>query len=181
MRDQLRAPRLKLQKGIGSDEWQKDADERTAKIEEIRRRILKVSPSAEAEQKEDGTDMAAATKGIGWRNGTLGLRGVSGCAYKELGGSGCRGAPLPSWHRRERGGGRGPSHGGKKKEEDRAMKAIDGCHLSIPLRWRGLEPKEASPTGWAGFTGFPEEKTGAFSIKIKQPLFWSFGEQKKKK
>ena len=83
--------------------------------------------------------------------------------------------------RRERGGRRGPSHGGKKKDEGRAMKAIDGRHFPIPLRWRGLEPTKASPTGWAGLTGFQRRKTGAFSIKIKQPLFWSFVEQKEKK
>ena len=52
-------------------------------------------------------------------------------------------------------------------KEGRAMEAIDGSHLPIPLRWRGLEPRRASPTGWAGFTGFLEEKTGGFSNKIK--------------
>ena len=49
--------------------------------------------------------------------------------------------------------------------EDRAMKTIDGSNLPIPLRWHGLEPKEASPTGWAGLSGFQRRETEAFSNK----------------
>ena len=41
---------------------------------------LKTSPLAGVEQKEDGTDVAAAARGIELGNGTLGLRGVSGRA-----------------------------------------------------------------------------------------------------
>ena len=84
---------------------------------------MKTSPSAGAEQKEDGTDVAAAARGIEWGNGTLGALGVSGCAYKELGGSG-----WPSGS---------TCHGG------------DGCERGEKLPWKGDDPADTARWGLA--------------------------------
>ena len=68
--------------------------------------------------------------------------------------------------------GRGPRQRGKKMSVERWMGAIDGWRHNLPLRWHGLEPTRASPSGWAGFNGIQRSKNRKlFHFKIEQPLF----------
>ena len=79
-RGRFNAPRPELQEENAQKGVQKDGNERTASIDDGRRRILEDSPSAMAEQGRLWREMAAAAKGKEGRNGTLGSGGVSGCA-----------------------------------------------------------------------------------------------------
>ena len=69
---------------MGRGEMQKRARRQSLKEETRRRRIERSSPADEAEQGRPELFMAAAAKGDGGRNGTLGLRGGPRCPFMEL-------------------------------------------------------------------------------------------------
>ena len=110
---------------------------------------------------------------------TLASGGAAGVAYKARAPPAVAGASCRRGSAGVRGERRGTSLRVKTTMEVRWMDAIDGGRGHLPLRWHGLEPTRASPSGWAVFTGIQRRKNSElFYLKIEQLLFRVFGRKR---